>query len=92
MMFTRTITTYQASAYRLFIKDGSAQKEELGSCTFECTTPSKTEARKALQDMGYAIPKGAAIDISPVESVTYGCTIEDFMSVAHPIERKAAQE
>ena len=92
MMFTRTITTFEAKAYRLFLEDGTPKVEELGKAVFMGTAANRTDARKALADAGYAIPKGATIEITPVEEVVYGCTIEDFMSVAHPVERKPKAE
>lgn len=84
-MFTRTITTYNAIASRVYKEAGVLKEEVYGSCTFTGTAASKAAARKALLAAGVQCPKGCYIEVEELESKVYGCTVDEFMSVAHPV-------
>lgn len=90
MMLTRTITTFNATASRIYKEDGVLKEEIFGSATFEGTNATNTQARKALSAAGVPCPRGCNIEIEEVERVTYACTLEDFMSVAHPVAKAEA--
>lgn len=87
MMFTRTLTTYEANAFTIDVQDGEAITKSLGHCSYIGTHASIAEARKALKAAGIEIPRGAKIIVKELESATYGCSVEEFMTVAKVIER-----
>lgn len=87
MMFTRTLTTYEANAFTIDVENGEAVTKSLGHCSYIGTHASQAEARKALKAAGVEVPRGAKVIVKELESATYGCTVEDFMSVAKVIER-----
>lgn len=91
-MFTRTVSTYKVTAYKLSMEDGVPTSEPLGTAEYVGTSVSKTQARKALSYAGYIIPKGAHIEVEKVNEAVYGCTVEEFLSVAHLVERNAPSE
>ena len=91
-MFTRTITTYKATAYTIKWVDGKPEAAELGSAEFVAASASKTDARKALKAAGVNCPRGTEVIIDEVEQVVYGMSVEEFMQHAQPIERKAADK
>lgn len=88
-MFTRSITTYKATAYAIKWVDGKPEADELGSAEFVASNANKTDARKALAAAGVACKRGTEIRIDEVETVVYGMSVEDFMQHAHPVERTA---
>lgn len=92
-MFTRTITTYKATAYGIG-KDENGKRAivELGHVEYVGASTSQTDARKALKAAGINVPRGTDVEIEKLEEVTYGMTVEEFMSLAHPIERKANEQ
>lgn len=90
MNITRTITTYKATAVKLFLENGQPKSDVIGEATFVGTSPSKADARKALAAAGFDVPRGTDVTIEEVSSNTYACSIEQFISVAHLIEPKAA--
>lgn len=87
-MFTRTLTTYKATAYtsKVDFKTKTAQIVELGTVEFLGTSPSKTDIRKAFAENGVTVPKGTEFDLVEVEKTTYGCTMEEFLEIAQKIE------
>lgn len=88
-MFTRTITTYKATAYTIKWVDGKPEADELGSAEFVSSNANRTEARAALKAAGVACKRGTEIRIDELESVVYGMSVEEFMQHAKPIERSA---
>lgn len=91
-MFTRTITTFKATAYSIKWVDGKPEADELGSATFAATHASKTEARAALKAAGVTCPRGTEVRIDKLEEVVYGMTVEQFMQHARPVQRVAEAE
>lgn len=91
MMFTRTLTTFKATAIEVKkdVSTMTATMQPIASVTFVGTSPTKTDARKAFQEQGYTIPKGTDITIEEVKKVVYGCTLEEFLEIATPIEQDA---
>lgn len=87
MLFTRTITTFEATAYNTVLDTETMQAsvEKIATVHFQGTTATKTEARKAFQEQGYTVPKGTEIVIKPVKEIKYACTLEDFLEIAQPI-------
>ena len=87
MLFTRTITTFEATAYNTVLDTETMQAsvEKIATVHFQGTTSTKTEARKAFQEQGYTVPKGTEIVIKPVKEIKYACTLEDFLEIAQPI-------
>lgn len=91
-MFTRTITTYKATAYTIKWVDGKPEADKLGEAEFVATNASKTEARAALKAAGVHCPRGTEVRIDELESVVYGMSVDEFMQHAYPVERAAKQE
>lgn len=89
MKITRTMTTFRATAYKLFIKDGAPALDNLGSVEFTATRADKTMARKAFAEVGNPLPKGVEVEIVPVEEIVYGMDLEKFIEMAQVIEKKA---
>ena len=88
MKFTRTMTTFRATAYKLHIKDGAPALDNLGSVEFTSTRADKTMARKAFAEIGNPIPKGCEVEIVPVAETVYGMDLEKFIEMAQVIETK----
>lgn len=86
-MFTRTITTYKATAYAIKWVDGKPEADELGSAEFVSSNATKTEARAALKAAGVECKRGTEINIVEVEQVVYGMSVEEFMQHARPIAK-----
>lgn len=84
MLITRTINKYKATAFILDLDaDGNPVKENLGEVEFTGTSASTAAARKAFKDHGISLPKGKArITVDELESKTYGCTLDAFLTVA----------
>lgn len=91
-MFTRTITTFKATAYSIKWVEGKPEADELGSAVFVATNASKTEARAALKAAGVTCPRGTEVRIDKVDEVVYGMSVDEFMQHAKPVERKAKAE
>lgn len=88
MKFTRTMTTFRATAYKLYIKDGAPALDNLGSVEFTSTRADKTMARKAFAEVGNPIPKGCEIEIVPIAETVYGMDLDKFIEMAQVIEVK----
>lgn len=88
MKFTRTMTTFRATAYKLYIKSGQPAIDNLGSVEFTATRADKTMARKAFAESGNPVPKGVEIEIVPVAETVYGMDLEKFIEMAQVIETK----
>ena len=86
-MFTRTITTYKATAYTIKWVNGKPEADKLGEAKFSASNASKTEARAALKAAGVPCPRGTEIRIDEIESVVYGMSVDEFMQHAYPVER-----
>lgn len=86
-MFTRTITTWKATAYGISWEGDTPKAVKLGSAEFVATNATKTDARKALKAAGIDCPRGTEIRLEEVEAVVYGMSVETFMQYAKPIER-----
>lgn len=86
--FTRTITTFEATAYKMELDKATmtAQVKELGKATFVSTNGSKTEARAALKAAGIPCPRGTEVTWEAIESTLYAMPIETFMQYAEPIK------
>lgn len=87
-MFTRTITTYKATAVNLKMVDFKPVVDVIGEIEFIGTSPTKADVRKAFAVQGINVPRGTEIQIQEVDSQTYACTLEQFMSVAKPVDVK----
>lgn len=88
MMFTRTISTYKATAVNLKLVDGKPVADVMGEIEFVGTSPTKADVRKAFAVQGINVPRGTEIQVEEVDSQTYACTLEQFMSVAKPVDVK----
>ena len=90
MLFTRTITTYEATAYNTVLDTETMQAsvEKIATVHFKGTSPSKTDARKAFQEQGYTIPRGTEIVMKVVKDEKYACTLEEFLEVAQKIDEE----
>ena len=89
MMFTRTMTTFEAVAYKGAWKGGKLVAEEIGRAMYSGTREDKTAARKAIAEAtGKTMPKGCEIVITPVEETVYGMDLEKFLEVAQVIEKR----
>lgn len=88
-MFTRTITTWKATAYKI---DDNLKVIEVGSVEYVSASTGLTEARAALKTAGYEITRGMKITVEKVAEETYGMTVEEFMLHAHRIDRVEVAE
>ena len=86
-MFTRTITTFKATAYAIEWDGNTPMAKSLGKAVFVGSNATKTDARAALKAAGIACPRGTEIRLEELESVVYGMSVEEFMQHARPIER-----
>lgn len=91
-MFTRTITTYRATAAKTVLKDGKFVAEVIGSVEYVAASTGATEARSALKAAGYAVPRGTEVLIEKVSEETYGMPVETFMMYAQRIDKKDVAE
>ena len=91
-MFTRTITTFKATAYTIEWVDNTPKAKKLGEAVFVGSNATKTDARAALKAAGIACPRGTEVRIETVEEVVYGMSVEEFMQHAKPIERAANEQ
>lgn len=92
MNITRTIETYKATAVKLSFKDGQPHADVIGTAEFHGTHATKAEARKALKEAGFEMPRGTEVTIEVVASEVYGCSFEDFMAIAKPMPREKAEQ
>lgn len=91
-MFTRTITTFKATAYAIEWDGDTPKAKQLGSTEFVGSNATKTDARAALKAAGISCPRGTEIRVEEVESVVYGMSVDEFMQHAKPVERKVAEQ
>ena len=86
-MFTRTINTYEATAYAVEVDKTTKQAavKTLGTAQFISTNGSATEARAALKAAGVPVKRGTLVEYEVIESVKYGMPVELFMQYATPI-------
>ena len=87
-MFTRTIQTFRAKAYKLAIdEDGEPTAELIATIDYQGVSDSEAAGRKALREAGYKIPRGCKVDVKKVKEEIYGMSVEEFMQYAHKVER-----
>ena len=87
---TRTINVYQVRAIAANFKTKSF--ETVASAVIECTAPNNQLARRAFKERGFGVPRGCEMDWEIIDSATYECSIEDFMSIAHKVEKPSDNE
>lgn len=93
MMITRSITKFEATAYKLYVDHGVPKLEKIGTAEVEGTRCDKTMARKAIADAtGKALPKGVEIEIAAKTVTTYGMDLDKFLSQAQVVSVKDAHE
>lgn len=85
-LFTRTISTFRATAYGEVWEKGIGKRVALGSCEYVAASTSGTEARAALKVNGIAVKRGQHVEVELVASTLYGMTVDEFMSHAQPVE------
>lgn len=84
-MITRTLTTFEATAYTIVDDGETPTLEVMGKAQFVATKPNKADARKALIAAGIDVPRGTTINIKEVDTITYGCELDEFLKIAHPV-------
>lgn len=84
-MITRTLTTFEATAYAIIDEGEAPTLEVIGKAQFTATKPNKADARKALIAAGVEVVRGTTINIKEVSTATYGCDLDDFMAIAKPV-------
>ena len=93
MMITRSITKFEATAYKLYVDNGVPKLEKIGTAEVEGTRCDKTMARKAIADAtGKTLPKGVEIEIVAKTVTTYGMDLDKFLSQAQVVSVKDARE
>lgn len=86
-LVTRTLTQYTVTAYReVWDNDGNGKREAYAQCQCIGSSLSPVQARAALVDNGYKCPRGTFVKIDAGESALFGCTLGEFLSIAHPVE------
>lgn len=88
---TRTVTTWNAKAYKVAWKNGKPEAALIGECDYQ-GSDSKTEARAALKAAGVDCPRGTEVLVEKVSETLYAMDVQTFMEYAHPIERKVAEK
>ena len=88
-MFTRTVTTWKATAYS--IDEETLKVKAIGAVEYQAASTGKTEARAALIAAGYDVPRGTTVKIEKVSEETYGMSVDEFMLHAHRIEKVDAE-
>lgn len=88
-MFTRTITTYRATAAKTVLENGKFVAKVIGSVEYVSASTSKTEARAALKNAGVEVQRGCEVLIEKVAEETFGMPVETFMMYATRIEKGA---
>ena len=83
---TRTITTWNASAYRIAWVDGQPTADLIGQVDY-MGSDSKTEARAALKEAGYDCPRGTEVVITKVSEQLYAMPVETFLKHARKVEQ-----
>lgn len=92
-MITRSITKFEATAYKLYVDHGVPKLEKIGVAEVEGTRCDKTMARKAIADAtGKTLPKGVEIEVVPKTVTTYGMDLDKFLSQAQVVCVKEAGE
>ena len=86
-MFTRTVKTNKATALKLAMQDGQPVAQVIAETRYSAATDSEAEARKALKAAGFKIPRGCLVNVETIREDVYACTVEEFMAIAHIIER-----
>lgn len=86
-MFTRTVKLNRATAYKLEKVNGEYVGVPFAEVEYNGATDGEGEARKAFKDNGITVPRGCKVDVEVIREDVYGCTVEEFMAIAHIIER-----
>lgn len=88
-MFTRTISTFEVTAYepKWDMDKGTGKLLEVGRCEYVAASTTPTEARAALKAAGVPVRKGMQVKIEKIAEKTYGMTVDEFMAHAHIIEK-----
>lgn len=83
---TRTFTDYKATVLKIAKVNGVYTVEEIGSVVYTDTATTPTEARKALTEKGYKVPRGTEVEIVEIGKHTYEWNLDDIMQFAHEVE------
>lgn len=86
-MFTRTVKLNRATALKLAMEKGQPVAQVIAECEYNAATDGEGEARKALKAHGFKIPRGCLVNVETIREDVYACTVEEFMQIAHIIER-----
>ena len=86
-MFTRTVKLNRATALKLAMEEGKPVAQVIAECEYNAATDSENEARKALKANGFKVPRGCLVNVETIREDVYACTVEEFMAIAHIIER-----
>ena len=87
-MVTRTLTTFEVKAEKVVVNRKERKFESHVVGTAEVTSlgkPTRKGIVAAFAENGIHIEKGTEFEFTPIAYTTYGCTLEDFLSVAHVI-------
>lgn len=85
---TRTITTWTAKAYKIAWKNGQPTASLIGETEY-IGSDSKTEARAALKAANVACPRGTEVVIEKKSEALYAMPLEQFIELAHIVQRDA---
>lgn len=83
---TRTITTWNAKAYKIAWKNGKPEAALIGEADY-IGSDSKTEARAALKAANVACPRGTEIVIEKKSEALYAMPLDEFIAAAHLVVR-----
>ena len=82
---TRTVTTWNATAYKVELHDGNPTIKTIGAVTYDSQSTTQTEARAALKAAGYEVPRGVTVDVQKVCERKFALEMETFMRYAHEV-------
>ena len=88
-MFTRTVKDCKATAYKMEAVEGESKPQAVpfAEVRFDGANGNENEARKAFKEYNINVPRGSFINVEVLNETVYGCTIQEFMAIARPIER-----
>lgn len=89
-LFTCTVSTYRANAYKeTWDDEGNGKRELFASVDYVARHATPTLSRAALKAAGYNVPKGTHITTDEVAANKYSCPVDEFMRLAHKLDKPA---
>ena len=91
-VFTRTVTTWKATACKVVWEKGQPKANIIGEVEYQSASTNKTEARAALIKAGFTVPRGTEVQFEKVAEEVYAMDIDTFMLYAKRIDKSEIEE